>query len=292
MVKNQVLVIIVTYNAKKWIDNCLNSLKTSSIPVDVFIVDNNSSDGTVEYLYENYKNTKLVESEANLGFGKANNIGIEYALANDYEYVYLLNQDAYVFENTIQELINVFEVSNEFGILSPLQLNSGCTKFDQNFALCCPREMLSDAFCKDIAIVYETKFVMAAHWFLARSCLRSIGGFSPSFEHYGEDHNYLHRALFKDFKIGIVPTALAVHDREFRVQSKEAALHKKYIKAIVEISNINNKLWYHLLVQPVHLLALSLRYKSLNLFFKVFRLLFKYPFFLSNRKQSKKNAFV
>lgn len=93
---DRVLVIIVTFNAMQWIEKCIQSVKASSFPLDLFVVDNNSSDNTVAYIKEKHSSIKLIESRSNLGFGAANNIGLQYAIDNDYNYVYLLNQDAWI----------------------------------------------------------------------------------------------------------------------------------------------------------------------------------------------------
>ena len=71
--------------------------------------------------------------------------------------------------------------------------------------------------------VYEVPFVMAAHWLISRDCLRATGGFSPTFAHYGEDDNYIQRAIYHGYKIGYSPKALAVHDRE----NRKTALRKR-----------------------------------------------------------------
>lgn len=88
----KVLVIIVTYNAMRWIDKCLTSLLKSSIPVDCIVIDNKSSDDTVETIKRNYSFCRIIESEENLGFGKANNLGFQYAIDNNYDFVYLLTK--------------------------------------------------------------------------------------------------------------------------------------------------------------------------------------------------------
>ena len=94
--RNQLLVIIVNYNGMKWLERCLSSLTSSTVPSDVYIVDNGSTDGSQDYIRSNFKDAIFVQSEENLGFGKANNIGLQYAYEKGYEYVYLLNQDAWV----------------------------------------------------------------------------------------------------------------------------------------------------------------------------------------------------
>ena len=71
----KVLTIIVTYNGMKWLDRCLGSLRTSSVPSDVLVVDNGSTDGSPAYIQENFPEVMLHCTGENLGFGKANKIG-------------------------------------------------------------------------------------------------------------------------------------------------------------------------------------------------------------------------
>lgn len=74
--------IIVTYNAMKWAEKCFSSLRNSSIPVHTIVVDNGSIDGTQDYIKSQFPDVELIQSAENLGFGKANNIGIEKAYKN------------------------------------------------------------------------------------------------------------------------------------------------------------------------------------------------------------------
>ena len=73
---NNILVIIVTYNGKAWLDRCISSVLHSRVKADVIVIDNGSSDGTIEHIRDKYPTVKLYESHENLGFGKANNIGL------------------------------------------------------------------------------------------------------------------------------------------------------------------------------------------------------------------------
>ena len=151
----KIIVIVVTYNAMRWIDRCLTSLQKSLIPVDCIIIDNNSSDETVETIKRRYGFCRLVESKENFGFGKANNIGLQYAIDNGYDYVYLLNQDAWIFPDTLPLMINVAKENPEFGILSPLQIYASLSKLDNNFQLCCSKDLVSDSICGCLKDVYR-----------------------------------------------------------------------------------------------------------------------------------------
>ncbi len=129
----KVLVIIITYNAMNWIDKCLSSVQNSSCDADLYIVDNASSDDSVAYIKEHYPEAILVESKENLGFGKANNLGLQYATNKDYDYVYLLNQDAWLEENTLEVLIEA-QKRSKAGIISPLQYQADLENLDKQFA--------------------------------------------------------------------------------------------------------------------------------------------------------------
>jgi len=91
----KVSVIIVSYNFEQWIDRCLGSLRRSTSPISVIVVDNGSKDKTTQIIEKNYPEVHLIKTGANLGFGKANNIGIRYAMEQGADYFFLLNQDAW-----------------------------------------------------------------------------------------------------------------------------------------------------------------------------------------------------
>ncbi|CAM3095088.1 glycosyltransferase family 2 protein [Kaistella daneshvariae] len=140
----RVLVVIVTYNAMRhdWIKKCLQSIEQSSIIPDVFIIDNNSTDETRSYIKAQSRHYILHESDQNLGFGKANNLGLEYALKYNCDYVFLINQDVYLERNTIETLLQLDYES--YGIISPLQCDGQGSKIDEDFL-----EFLGPGRCKD-----------------------------------------------------------------------------------------------------------------------------------------------
>ena len=92
----KILTIIVSYNFEKWIDKCLGSLFSSEYPTEILVVDNCSKDNTVRIIKDKWKNVRLIESNSNLGFGKANNIGFEIAIKEKFDAVFLLNQDSWI----------------------------------------------------------------------------------------------------------------------------------------------------------------------------------------------------
>jgi len=203
----KVFVVLVTYNGAHWIDKNIQSLLQSRYPVSIIAIDNNSTDNSAELLSK-YPLVDLIRSQENLGFGKANNIGMKRALEQGADYVFLLNQDAWVFEETIEGLVYIMETKAEFGILSPLHFSPDINvNLDDNFKIYLGRAT------SRIDSVNIVPFVNAAAWMLSRKCIETVGYFEPLFGHYGEDRNYTDRVIYHKFLIGIDADSKIVHDR-------------------------------------------------------------------------------
>ncbi len=236
MKEYKVYIIVATYNGLKWIDKCLRSCGDFS----VVVIDNNSSDATIDFIRKNYPNVHLILQDKNLGFGQANNIGISYALNQGAHYVFLLNQDAYLVEDCLSRLIKILQKKNEFGIISPIHLNGDGMQLDHNFSNYVSKNLdfYSDHILnKPLAKVYEVPFINAAGWLISRKCLLKVGGFDPLFFHYGEDDNYCHRVKYHNFKIGVVPQVYIKHDRFQKNIIKSESLDLKERKYKVEYAN-------------------------------------------------------
>ncbi len=248
----EILTIVVTYNGMKWIERCLKSAIGSAVPTDVMVVDNGSDDGTPAWIRESFPEVMLTESRDNLGFGAANNIGIRYALEKSYKYIYLLNQDAWVLPETFGTMIRAFEENGRsdgaerLGILSPMQMEANLTRMDAQF-----RKHCGAALEKAPAETVRVPFVMAAHWMVSRSCLETVGAFSPAFPHYGEDVDYLNRAAYHGFDAAVVKTASAVHDRAGRPRPKDYRMKLKVISAKAAVADPRQSPSVSLLVQSI-----------------------------------------
>ncbi|NRS89394.1 GT2 family glycosyltransferase [Flavobacterium sp. 7E] len=229
----KVCVVVVSYNGMKWIEECLSSILNSSIETTIIVVDNCSKDGTVDYIKTNFKTVKLLEQKENLGFGKGNNIGISYALKVKTDYVFLLNQDAFIDKDTISNLINAAYKNPQFGILSPIQLNYSGNLLEEYFfnfmAKDKTRSFYSDFVLKNkLQDIYNIEFVQAASWLIPVAAIMKIGGFDPIFFHYGEDNNYCQRMLYHNLQIGIVSNAYMRHDANKHNMEQISIFSEKY----------------------------------------------------------------
>lgn len=284
---NRLLVIIVTYNAMRWVDRCLGSVTDSTVKADLFVVDNGSTDGTRDYIAEHYPEAILVRSEVNLKFGKGNNLGLEYALKNGYDYVYLLNQDAWVMPDTFEKMIVVQKKHPEFGLLSPLQLSSNGESYEQLFEHLVVENLPDDYRGHELC---EITFAQAAHWLISKSCIEIVGGFSPTFPHYGEDDNYCQRVLYHGFKIGVVPSAKGVHDSANRPpMSNKQKCYRHYIRFALHLSDVTNEsdLLHRLFFVMRRAKGLAVEDKSLTSFGGLFKTMLNIIPICRNKKITK-----
>lgn len=212
--------IVVTYNGKKLLKTTLDALSRSSITTHIIVLDNASTDGTVEIIKQ-FEKVELIELDSNLGFGAANNIGISLAIKRGAEFVFLLNQDVYVFETTLEQLVEELKKSPFVGVLSPIQLAPGGKELDRTFARYLKRarkKMSPEGWMKNLEtgkVQYQVpvRFVNAAAWLIRMDCIQKTGLFHPVFYHYGEDNNYAARIQYHGYHLAVLPTAAVIHDR-------------------------------------------------------------------------------
>lgn len=207
-----VWVVVVTHNGEHWLKTCLNSLANHQ----VIVIDNASTDHTPEILTP-FPHIRLSK---NLGFGRANNIGIRHALDNGADYVFLLNQDAWVAPDAIETLVAQAEQNPAFGLLSPVHLLASGIAVEAGFSSEIlnqgNKDFFSDLYMGKTQVVYSVERVNAAAWLLSSACLREVGGFDPLFFMYGEDFDLCNRVLHHGWKIGVVPSAVIFHDKVYR----------------------------------------------------------------------------
>ncbi|MDQ0591906.1 N-acetylglucosaminyl-diphospho-decaprenol L-rhamnosyltransferase [Chryseobacterium ginsenosidimutans] len=239
--------IIVTYNAMKWAEKCFVSLRKSSVPVHCIVVDNCSTDGTQEYIKNNFPEVDFIQSEENLGFGKANNVGIEKAYKEGGDFFYLMNQDAWIYPDSLEKLLEVYNNypnKTEIGIISPMHLDGTEKKLDifldKYISYNCDKtRLISDLYFQTLKPYYELDFINAAHWLLPKETIDIVGGFNPYFFHYGEDNEYVNRLQYHKKKTIIVPGSKVVHDGK---QLLDKVDYKKYKNLSTETKIINPNL--------------------------------------------------
>ncbi len=220
---SKVFAIIVTYNGLKWYDRCLGSLRKQTVKVMPIIVDNGSTDGTIDYIKEHFPEAHIIEAKENLGFAKANNVGLKYALEQKADYVLLLNHDAwFTSEDGLECMIRQAEKHSEYWIVAPLQVYATSGRIERETerhlqCSCTPEfDFMSDALHGTLQDIYPSEYSCAYCWLMPRKTIETIGGFDPLFYHYGEDDNYQQRVRYHGGKVGVCPKVEVAHDIENR----------------------------------------------------------------------------
>ncbi len=114
-------IIIVNWNGKSYLDDCLKSIRNQTYTnISTILVDNGSTDGSVEFVKKYYKEVVIIKLEENKGFAKGNNIGIKKAFEDiNIEYIFTLNNDTTIEPNTIGSLISIANQDKKIGSVAP-----------------------------------------------------------------------------------------------------------------------------------------------------------------------------
>ena len=222
-------IIIVNYNVKEFVKNLLISLEKAlkNFTSEIIIIDNASSDGSVEDIKNKFPTIKLIANKNNVGFGKANNQGLEIA---DGEYIVLLNPDTIVKENTFKNLIDFIQEKPDVGMVTCKVLNP-----DGTLQLACRRSFpgpwtsftkvtgLSKLFPKSKLFarynltylneneINEVDAVSGSFMMFKKNVYNKVGGFDSRFFMYGEDLDLCYRVQSKGYKVYYVPTTEIIH---------------------------------------------------------------------------------
>ncbi len=278
--KGKVLVIVVSYNGKKWLERCLSSVDSSA---DLYVFDNDSTDGSADFVKANFPSAHLVRSAENLGFSVPNNLGFKWALEHGYQYAYLLNQDAWLEPGALEKLVAAADTCPEYGVLSPLQMTDGYKELDKQF-----NKYYSRVKVQDQTKPCEIKFVMAAHWLVRLSAVEKIGLFNEElFPFYGQDNDWCNRLHFCGLKVGILPCARAVHDREYRKENVEKLVYRNYYSgSLLRLCNPLKPFFTQLLFVCLFTLVKAVKYHNLLVFNYFRRILKELPMVKQARKRA------
>ncbi|MBX3044080.1 MAG: glycosyltransferase [Candidatus Kapabacteria bacterium] len=229
MFQNDVSIVIVNYNVRDYLYKCLKSVEDAAgkLRIQTIVVDNNSQDGSIEFLEPLFPQVKFISSYENLGFSKANNLGFTFASG---KYILILNPDTILQENTLDVMYDYMENHTEVGISVCKILNA-----DGSFQAACRRGFPTPwaSFCKLFGLqtlfpksklfgrynqtflsvdeTYYTEAVSGAFMFARADVIREVGGFDTDFFMYGEDIDLCYRSFLAGYKNAYVHTTSIIH---------------------------------------------------------------------------------
>ena len=202
---HKITIIIVTYNSKAIINNCLANISLENN--EIFVVDNNSSDNTIEIIQNNFPSVKIIKNNNNIGFGRANNIALKQT-QNDFALI--LNVDAQISDEDIKKTIEIMAKNPDIALAGGVVHNCVVENNKIISSLPCSKnlEQLKNETPQEI---YYNKFITGAGMFLNMKIMRKIGFFDEGFFLYCEDNEICKRVIKKGFKTAIINDTKLLH---------------------------------------------------------------------------------
>ena len=198
--KSRTTVITVSFNSSHIIEGMINSVPKN---VKIKVIDNGSKDQISSKL-KKFKNCELILNKSNQGFGRACNRG---ASESETEFLFFLNPDAALKENTILELEKFADKTPQMGAANPLIKNaSGSPRLKMSSIVPCkklPRPRINEAG--------EMPILTGGALFVRRKVFEAIGGFDANIFLYHEDHELCSRIVKMGHSLWYVPSAVALH---------------------------------------------------------------------------------
>jgi GT2 family glycosyltransferase len=214
--KNNISIVILTWNGLEFTKRCLDSLFKSHLPKNckIIVVDNGSTDGTVEYL-KGLPKVKLIQNAENLGYSKAVNIGIKSSLEGSD--IVLLNNDVELIEKDwLVKLANCVRYHEEYGVIGVKILQENLTL--QHCGAYLPSDTLwgqqlggGEVDVNQYSGLVECESVVFACAYIPCRTIEKVGLLSEDFFAYFEDTDYCTRAHYAGFKIGMLGDVRVLH---------------------------------------------------------------------------------
>lgn len=220
-------IIIVNYNGTQYLRDCLNSIKQMiNCEYEVIIVDNASSDGSTQYLKNNFPWVKLIENNCNSGFSAGNNLGVSIARG---DYILLLNNDTLILDD-IQPAMEVFENNDDIGVIgckllygdgrlqfsngydhTPLRITLswiGLQKFNFLPSIFRREERRTSHYDK---IQHNVSWVSGAFLITRKHLWKKLGGMDDHYFMYVEDVDYCKRVRDAGYRVVYLPSIKIIH---------------------------------------------------------------------------------
>lgn len=244
--KIKITVVIVNYNVKYYLEQCLLSVRKAleGLSSEVYVVDNHSRDGSVEYLRRRFRDVHFVASTHNLGFARANNFAIKKAKG---EYILLLNPDTIVGESAIKDSLEFMDAHPKAGGLGVKMLKSDGGKAMESrrglpspltafYKMCglCSRYPESRRFGKYYMGYLgwdepsQIEVISGAYCLLRHTAIDKIGMLDEDFFMYGEDIDLSYRLLKGGFENWYLPVSILHYKGESTHKSSFRYVHVFY----------------------------------------------------------------
>ena len=231
----KVSIIIVNYNGKELLQKCLDSLlKVNYDNFEIILVDNNSTDGTVEFITKNHPSLIIIKLDSNKGFAEPNNVAAKISKG---KYLLFLNNDTVVTPNFIFEMVKVMETDKKIAICQSLLLKPDGSVDS------------SGDFIDHLGVVYNSKTKIdeirevssakGASMLVRSDIFEKLDGFDQKFFVTFEDVDLCWRSWILGYRVLIIPTSIVYHEGGITIKKikSEIAFHGFKNQLAMKITN-------------------------------------------------------
>ena len=256
LVKNSIAVIIVGTNEAGWLQPAIQSILDNDFRgiLKIIYIDNCSNDNSIQLIKEYFPSVEIIANNSNLGFAQANNLGIDYALKEKFNYIFLVNPDTFSPKTLLNDLLNFMNKHSDFAVIGPLQceynkqkdgftdqnlnnwskqaLHNGTKHaFHMDFDNYIIEEQITFKFNK-VDNVIEHYYVQGAAIFIRSQALEKEKGFDVNFHTFYEEVDLCRRFRWSGLRVGLLTNAFIKHkgggSTESSIYKRTLMMRNKY----------------------------------------------------------------
>jgi len=261
-------IIVLNYNSKLFLKNCLDSISKQTYPnFEIIVVDNASTDDSLKIL-KNYPKIKLIKNRSNLGFAGGNNVGITKSRG---KYIVIVDTDTIADKNWISELIKVVEMDEKIGVVggkvyhllsggkksNTMQYAGGKLHKFLNFYLFTTKIGYGKKDLEQYEKIKEADFAHGCAFLIKRSVIDRIGLMDEKYYMYGEETDCHYRAKEMGYKVFYAPAAKIWHFGSPGIgkisYKKTYYIQRSNIRLAIKLFEWYWVAWYIFFSEPVHI---------------------------------------
>jgi GT2 family glycosyltransferase len=266
---HEVSIVIVSYNVSELLRNCLNSIVEQSVAAEIIVVDNCSSDKSVQMVREEFSLVHLITNQKNVGFSAANNQGLEVSTA---PYILLLNPDTEISIGGLRKLLDFAKTQTENTLIGPKLLNTDGTLQKSAWKKPSPFSMIKEALFVNVILgngeyaewkykaQFEPGMISGAAMLFPRALFKQVGGLDPKL-FWMEDADFCTRVRMQGGKVVYYP--------EVEITHHSGGSSKKNLTLVIS-NQLISKLKYYV----KHYGVLTMMFTSIFCFFHIVSRLF------------------
>lgn len=233
--KNSISIILVNYNTATLTCNCIKSIydKVNDIDYEIIVVDNASQDDSCELIAQTFPDVRLIKSNSNLGFGRANNLGAKSATG---DYLFFLNTDTLLLNNPLPYFLQTLRNNPQVGVVGAFLKNKvgeycrsgGKTYTINKYLKIALRAFLHKESTKEIDFTGEQAqvgYVLGADMFMSKSLFNELKGFDENIFMYFEDVELCDRIMQKGKQCLLIKGPEIIHLEGASTTSQFSRLH-------------------------------------------------------------------